>query len=266
MRYKVGVCQFNPKFLQIEENLTKLKIILTNIQADLVVLPELVTSGYLFVEPKEVESASEDAFKGPTAQTLVAIARQNNMSISAGFAEKSEGRYFNSAMLVNPDGEIKVYRKTHLFFEEKKFFSPGNTGFKVFPAKKGVKVGSMICFDWIFPESARSLALMGAEIIAHNANLVLPWCQQAMITRSLENRIFSVTSNRTGKEKNQGKILDFTGMSQIVSPKGEVIKRLNREEETVFITEIETSEAHNKRVTELNDIFSDRRPEMYLSS
>jgi predicted amidohydrolase len=83
-----------------------------------------------------------------------------------------------------------------------------------------VKVGMMICFDWIFPESARTLALKGAQIIAHPSNLVLSYCQQAMFTRAVENRVFTITANRTGTEINGDKELYFTGKSVIVDTKG----------------------------------------------
>ena len=81
----------------------------------------------------------------------------------------------------------------------------------------------MICFDWFFPETARSLALLGADIIAHPANLVLPYCQKAMITRCLENRVFAVTANRIGQEKRGEDDFQFTGASQIISYDGKVL-------------------------------------------
>lgn len=263
MGYKLGVCQFQPVLLDIRANLQKMEKLLNSQQADLIVLPELATSGYLFNSRREVEIAAEDAFRGVTAQLFKKLAKQNNTSYVVGIAEKANGKYYNSAILINPDGKIYLYRKTHLFFEEKVWFSPGNSGFQVFKAKKGIKVGLMVCFDWIFPESARTLALKGAQIIAHAANLVLPWCQQAMITRSLENRVFSVTCNRTGKEKKGDKELHFTGMSQILDPQGKILKRLDQEEETVKLVEIDPQVALNKNVTEHNHIFQDRRTEFY---
>ena len=81
----------------------------------------------------------------------------------------------------------------------------------------------MICFDWIFPETARLLALAGADVIAHPSNLVLDWCQTAMVTRCLENNIFSVTANRYGTEKRTGTSLTFTGGSRICAPRGQVL-------------------------------------------
>ncbi len=265
MGFKVGVCQFKPELMQTEKNLKKMESLLESVSADLIVLPELAVSGYLFNSEEEVKSIAEDPNNGPTVTLFQKLAKQQNTSYVVGFAEKTKNGIYNSAMLVNPDTSIHIYRKAHLFFEEKKWFKAGDTGFKVFRAKNNVKVGLMICFDWIFPESARSLALAGAQIIAHPANLVLPWCQQAMFTRSLENGVFSATSNRTGKDKNGEKVLNFTGMSQIVDTKGQIIYRMNKFEESVFITEIDPLESENKDITELNNLLLDRRTELYRS-
>ncbi len=263
MKYKVGICQFEPKLLNVSYNLDKMKELLLNVKADLIVLPELASSGYLFNSKSEVEKVSEFAMDGPTATLFKSLSQHNDTSYVVGFPEKFEKKFYNSAMLVNPDGKIYVYRKTHLFYEEKLRFESGNSGFQIFKAKKDVPVGMMICFDWIFPESARTLALKGAQIIAHPANLVLPWCQQAMITRSLENRIFSITANRVGKKSNSAKELHFTGMSQILTTKGEIIRRFDKNEESVYVTEIETNDAQEKKITEFNDIFEDRKTKYY---
>jgi len=265
MGFKVGICQFKPEIMQINKNLEKMRSLLESISADLIVLPELASSGYLFNSKEEVGSIAEDPNCGPTATLFLKLAKQNNTSYVVGFAERSELGIYNSAMLVNPDESIHIYRKSHLFYEEKKWFEPGNTGFKVFKAKDEIKVGMMICFDWIFPESARTLALKGAQIIVHPANLVLPWCQQAMLTRSLENGVYSITSNRTGNDENRGKELHFTGMSQIVDTKGQIIYRMDKTEETVFVTEIEPDKSDDKEITEFNNLFSDRRTELYKS-
>ena len=265
MGFKVGVCQFKPELMKVEKNLGKMESLLESVSADLIVLPELAASGYLFNSEEEVISVAEDPNNGPTATLFLKLAKQHNTSYVIGFAEKTKNGIYNSAMLVNPDSSIHIYRKTHLFYEEKKWFKAGDTGFKVFSAKNNVKVGLMICFDWIFPESARSLALAGTQIIAHTANLVLPWCQQAMLTRSLENGVFSATSNRTGTDRNGGKELHFTGMSQIVDTKGQIIHRMNKVEESVFVTEIDPLKSENKDITEFNNLFLDRRTELYRS-
>jgi predicted amidohydrolase len=123
----------------------------------------------------------------------------------------------------------------------------------------------MVCFDWFFPESMRSLALMGAEIVAHPANLILPYCPQAMPVRCLENRVFAITANRTGQEtRKEGKPLTFIGQSQITSHEGEIIIRASENEDVLSIVDIDPDLARNKTMTSLNNIFDDRRPEMYM--
>lgn len=261
--YKVGLLQFEPKLFKVDENLANLASMLEDCDADLVVLPELATSGYVFNSKEEVRAVAEDAKTGKTAQLFTRLARELDCSIVVGFPENADGVLYNSSSLFNPNGEIFTYRKTHLFFEEKLFFAPGDSGLNVYTAKGGVKVGMMICFDWQFPESARTLALRGAQIIAHPSNLVLPWCQKAMTTRSLENRVFSITPNRTGTEVNGNKELYFTGMSQILNTKGEVLASLNKTEEGIKFVRINPADAFNKEVTEHNNAFTDRRPDMY---
>ncbi len=263
MNYKVGVVQFEPRLFEVDKNLKKMAKLVETVEADLVVFPELATSGYIFNSVSELKKVAENSQNGATANMFKKLAEKNNTSYVVGFVELSNGKIFNSSMLVNPNGNIFIYRKTHLFFEEKKWFTAGNSGFKVFKAKYDVKIGMMICFDWIFPESARSLALNGAQIITHSANLVLPWCQQAMITRSLENHVFSITSNRIGKEINNKKELTFTGMSQILGTKGEILHRMDRTEESVFVTSIDPNIANDKMITEYNHAFSDRKTEFY---
>ena len=126
------------------------------------------------------------------------------------------------------------------------------------------RLGMMICYDWIYPESARSLAMSGADIICHPSNLVLPYCPDAMITRSIENRIFTATANRTGKEARGGKTtLDFIGKSQITNPEGDRLVQFGTDEEGIKVTEIDVKLARNNRVTPVNHLWEDRRPELY---
>ncbi len=121
----------------------------------------------------------------------------------------------------------------------------------------------MICFDWIFPEAARTLTLKGADIICHPANLVLPYCQNAMVTRCLENRVFAITTNRIGSEKRNGSELTFTGASQITGCSGEILHRAQIDEEKACVIEIDAQLARNKNITENNNILTDRRLKMY---
>jgi predicted amidohydrolase len=264
--YKVSVLQYKPIFLEPKKNFQTLFDMLKSAETDLVVLPELALSGYVFKSQDEVERIAESIPHGEIFQGFQALAADKNMSIVYGFAEKADDRFYNSSALVNPDGSYDIYRKIQLFYREKLFFSPGDRPYAISTAKSGVKIGMMVCFDWQFPEAARSLALQGAQIIAHPANLVLPWCQEAMKTRSLENRVFSITSNRTGTEHNGDLSQYFTGQSQILGTKGEILIRMNDTEAGLYTVEIDPKTAQDKSVTDLNDAFGDRRTDMYRLS
>lgn len=264
MEYRVGFCQFKPQLFAVEQNLQKLAAMLREVSADLIVLPELALSGYVINTKEELEEVAEEASNSRTIEFFRELAKEKETSYVVGFAEKAGNRFYNSAFLINPDGSLSIYRKTHLFNREKLIFSPGESGFLVEPAKMGVKVGLLICFDWIFPESARTLTMMGAKILCHPANLVLPWCQQAMITRSIENRVFTVTANRVGTEKNGETEMTFTGQSQATTPQGEVLNRLDTVEEKVQVVTIDPELAESKWVTDYNHILDDRRNEFYL--
>lgn len=265
MKMKIGFIQMEPKLLDLNANLSRAEKFLKEAakkEAKLVVLPELFDTGYNFYSKEELEEIAQQVPDGETTQFLIEQAREHEMFIIAGTAEKDgKGRIYNSAVIVGPIGwgYIGKYRKIHLFYREKLFFEPGNLGFHVFNI--GIaRVGIMICFDWFFPEAMRTLALKGADIIAHPANLVMPYAPRAMPIRSLENRVFSITANRIGEERG----LRFIGMSQINSPKAEILLRASEDKEEVGIVEISLEEARNKKINELNDIFKDRRPEHYM--
>jgi predicted amidohydrolase len=260
---RAGFFQFNPTFGEKEQNLNRLVSAVEDAELDLLVLPEFFATGYQFVSKDEVAELSEDIPRGFTTDGLSELSVRKGIHIVAGLPEKEGNRFFNSAVLTGPDGFMGVYRKTHLFFEEKLWFSPGDTGFKVWETKTG-RLGIMICFDWFFPESMRTLFLMGADIIAHPSNLVLPYCPRAMPTRCLENRVFAVTANRTGEEKRkQGQSLKFIGQSLIVSPEGEVLISASENDESLLVADIDPEKARDKKLNPLNNIFSDRRPGMY---
>ena len=262
-KMKAGFYQFAPAFGNKDGNLKKVLSAIKNADVDLLVLPEFFATGYQFVSKDEMAELSEQIPDGYTTKLLSELSRQKGFYIVAGLPEKDGERFFNSAVLTGPDGFIGVYRKTHLFFEEKLFFIPGDTGFKVWDTEIG-RIGIMICFDWFFPESMRALALMGADIVAHPANLVLPYCPQAMPIRCLENKVYAITANRTGEEKRKkGQSLRFIGQSLIASPEGKILVGASGEDEVLLIADIEPELARNKSITSLNNIFDDRRPEMY---
>jgi predicted amidohydrolase len=262
---RVGFVQTVPEFGKKKENLERVRELLDGVSADLIVLPELFSTGYVFTDARELESMAEPFPGGPTSAFLEEMAATHDMAVVAGVLERagaSGTQYFNSAVAFGPEGHVATYRKIHLFWEEKRWFAPGDGGFRV-ARLKGVAIGLMICFDWIFPESARVLALEGAQVICHPSNLVLPHCQRAMVTRCLENRVFAITANRSGIEHRGGNRMAFTGGSQVTSPHGEILLRGPESGEQIGIVEIDPRLSLDKRITPENDLFADRRPECY---
>jgi predicted amidohydrolase len=153
----------------------------------------------------------------------------------------------------------------HLFYNEKEWFGAGNAELAVFDIGKA-RIGIMICFDWFFPEVARYLALKGADVICHPANLVLPYCPQAMITRCIENRVFAVTSNRIGTEKRSDEELTFIGTSQITGTKGEILCRASADREEERVVEIDPLRARDKQITPKNHLLLDRKFEIVFQN
>jgi predicted amidohydrolase len=232
------------------------------VDADIIVLPELAFTGYFFEDRNELHELAEDVSDSPTVHGLTRLCKSGTFYLVAGFAERYKGRLYNSALVIGPSGLLHRYRKLHLFNTEKEYFNPGDTPLGTIEIR-GAKVGVMICFDWVFPEVARSLALRGADLLCHPSNLVMTYCQKTMLTRSLENSVYSITANRTGKDTRPRGELVFTGQSQIVGPKGEVIAKSSSDEEAVVIRDIDISHARSKLITENNNLFADRRPEFY---
>ncbi|MBT6957117.1 MAG: acyltransferase [Opitutae bacterium] len=261
---RVGFVQNNPVFGSVLENLDEVEALLEGHSADLFVLPELFATGYQFKDLEESRNLAELVPGGVTTSALTALAKKIDAYIIAGLAEIDQDKVYNSAVITGPNGYIGKYRKIHLFDTEKACFHQGNLPLQVFDIADA-KVGVMICFDWRFPETARTLALMGADLIAHPSNLVLTHCPQAMITRCLENRVFAVTADRVGSEERMG-TLEFIGQSQVVDPDGNILVRASKTEEEVQIVEIDLEKARDKLLTPHNHLFKDRREDLYSSA
>lgn len=260
---RVGVYQFLPEPVTVETNLERIFRRLSRIKADLVVLPELCLTGYLFSNREQLTRFAEPVPNGPSCNKIINFCLQHNISLVLGFAEAAGNKIYNSALLVTAHGTVHTYRKVHLFADEKDLFDPGDLSFPVFNLA-GVRIGIIICFDYFFPESARTLALRGAQIVCHPSNLILNYAQSMTITRAQENRIFWLLANRVGTEKLGEKEIRFTGQSQIVAPDGTLLYRASPDKEVLKIVDINPNQALNKSVTPRNDIILDRRPEMYL--
>mgnify|MGYP006276624665 FL=1 len=265
----VAVLQFAPDYLQPDANRAALREMLSTADADLIVLPELCSSGYFFRSAEELASVAEPIPNGPTTKMIRTYAEDTGTTIVAGLAERAGDAFYNSAVVVPPTGPTTTYRKVHLFYKETTLFEPGDLGFPVVEATtrngQAYRLGVMVCFDWYFPEAARTLALNGADIIAHPSNLVLPHCPDAMPVRARENHVFTATANRYGSETHDGETLTFIGMSEICDPTGEILVRTDRTGDAVATASIDPMAARDRALNAYNDPITDRRPSVYAT-
>jgi len=254
-----GFVQFEPKLGDTCENMNRLSELFKQTgDADLIVLPELANSGYNFESKEQAHELSENADNSIFIDFLISEAKRYKLFIVSGFNERENDKLFNSSILVGSDGMIGKYRKLHLFMNEWDIFDKGNMGLPVFDI--GIcRIGMLICFDWIFPEVWRILALKGADIICHPSNLVLPYAQQAIPVHGMINHTFNITANRIGIERG----ITFTGQSIISDTKGIILNKASTHENEVMFAKLHLAEARNKMITPRNHIFNDRLPSEY---
>lgn len=206
---------------------------------------------------------------------LKSVAKELQVVLPVSFYEKKNNARYNSVAIINADGEILgVYRKSHIpdgpGYEEKYYFNPGDTGFKVWNTRYG-KIGVGICWDQWFPEAARCMALMGAEILFYPTAIGSEpeepgidskdhW-QRCMIGHSACNLMPVVAANRVGEETIDGSTIRFYGSSFITNATGEKIEEANRTQETVLFAEFDLDALGAQRADW--GVFRDRRPDLY---
>lgn len=258
--FNTAVIQFEPSLGNTDETISRLQPLLKQAAgADLVVMPELANSGYNFRDFDQAYDLSEIPEKSAFVDFLVSQSAQFNFSLATGFNERNGERIYNSALLLDGDGIKGKYRKIQLFVNEKDYFQPGDLKPEIFDVK-GVNIGMLICFDWVFPDLWGSLARQGADIICHPSNLVLPGkAQKAIPVWAMVNKVFIATANRIGTEGN----LTFTGNSIIAGPSGAVLASASQDHPEVISVDCKINEARDKMMTPRNHIFNDRRLEFY---
>lgn len=255
---KLTILQFAPVLGDLNQTIDCLEKLFHSIrETDLIVLPELANSGYNFESKEQAFVLAEEVEESQFIQFLQKKCEHLDCAIATGFCEREGEKLYNSSVLLDKNGVFGHYRKLHLFMNEKTIFEKGDLGLPTFQYQ-GIKIGMLVCFDWMFPEVWRKLALQSVDLIVHPSNLVLPYAQSVIPSYALVNRIFIATANRIGKEGE----LEFTGQSIIASPKGEVMKRAAQKEE-IIECEIDIQQARNKMITLLNDAFEDRRTDIY---
>jgi N-carbamoylputrescine amidase len=251
--------------------------------ANIILLPELFENLYFCQERNySYYSLAEETEKSQTIKLFSKLAMETKTVIPVSFFEKSKNVFFNSVAMIDATGEILgVYRKTHIpddhFYQEKFYFSPGNTGFKVFDTYYG-RVGVGICWDQWFPESARCMAVKGAQILLYPTAIgsepILEvdskghW-QRCMQGHAAANIMPVVAANRVGKEivtpteenQFQNSALDFYGSSFISDHTGKILKEMDRVSQGYIIEEFDFDMIDNMRTDW--GVFRDRRPEHY---
>jgi N-carbamoylputrescine amidase len=239
--------------------------------ANLIVLPELSSTGYTFQTREQAFLHAEAVPEGASVQKWISFARANNVYLAAGLVEQAGMKLFDSAVLVGPKGFIGVYRKAHLWNQEKLWFSPGDLGFPVFETPIG-RIGLLICWDIWFPEVPRLLSQQGADIICSLNNWV--WtppplfdeagrCMASYLTMTAAhvNNVFIAAANRVGTDRGER----FLGCSLIAGTNGWPLGPVaDAEQETILYADIDLSSARSAPIwNDLNDLHRDRRADLY---
>ena len=266
----VACCQLAPKIgdLAYNRSLTERAIRSAALRgAQVVVLPELVQSGYLFADRNEALALAETR-DGPTLRLWQALARELNLVIVGGFCEHLGGDDLaNSAALIDAQGVRAVYRKAHLWDAEKEIFSAGSEAPPVIETDHG-RIGMLICYDLEFPEWVRLPALAGADLLCAPVNW--PDGPRPQTERPAEvlrvqanasvNRLFIAACDRYGHERGVG----WVQGSVIVDADGyPVAGPAEQGGEQILLATLNLAEARNKRISERNDLHRDRRPHLY---
>ena len=239
--------------------------------AGLIVLPELATTGYVFQTREEAFAHAEAVPDGATVELLSRLAAERDLYLVACIVERDGDRLYDTAVLVGPTGYVGRYRKTHLWNTEKLWFTPGDEGYKVFDTPIG-RIGLLVCWDIWFPETARIVAQMGADIICIPTGWV--WtppplydasgvCMAAhlTITAAHVNNVFIATADRIGEERGAG----FMGNSLIASTNGWPIDRIaGPDEDTIIYADVDLTATRTAPIwNQLNDLHRDRRTDLY---
>ena len=268
-KVKVAAVQMEPRIMQNSENFNRIiskTRIAANTGADLIVFPECAMTGYVFTSREEAMPYME-TIPGPSTEKLVYCCRELGVHVVVGLLEIDDDKCFNAAVLVGPDGLVGKYRKNHLpFLGVDRFLDPGEGSFPVYKTVIG-NIGMHICYDCNFPESARIMMLLGADILALPTN----WpagrdkvAKHVVIARAYENKLHIVAVNRVGSERGT----KFIGLSKIVNACGDTLAEAGNEYEQIIYGELSLAEAKEKHMVfkagefEL-DFLCDRRPEIY---
>lgn len=237
--------------------------------AALVVLPELVNTGYMFADRAEAFAMAEELPAGESARAWADAAQRLGVHVVAGIAERDGARLYNSAIFVGPSGLVGIYRKLHLWDRENLFFEPGNHGVPVFDTPLG-RISIAICYDGWFPEVYRLAALQGADVVCVPTNWVpmpgQPAGRPAMATTlamasAHSNGLMVACANRVGTERGQ----PFIGQSLVVDSDGwPAAGPASGDRDEILYAELDLEDIRSRRaLNAFNHVLRDRRPNVY---
>jgi len=252
--------------------------------ARIVLLPELFERPYFCQERRyEYLAYAQPVSENPAVRRMRSLAGELGVVLPVSVFERDGNRLYNSVAVIDADGEqLGVYRKTHIpddhYYQEKFYFSPGDTGFRVFETRFG-RVGVGICWDQWFPEAARAMALLGADVLLYPTAIgsepilgldSMPHWRRAMQGHAAANILPVAAANRVGTEKvlpcvengNQSSALTFYGSSFLTDETGEVVAAADRETQGVLTAEYDFARIQQDRRSW--GVFRDRRPETYV--
>lgn len=266
---KIAAVQMDVAFADVERNLEKIELHLRETAgrgALLTIFPECAVTGYCFESLTEAQAFAQ-AIPGPATERVRRVCAETGTFAIFGMLESDAERVFNAAVLVGPEGIAGTYRKVHLpYLGIDMFTTPGDRPFAVHHAGE-LRVGMNICYDAAFPEAARSLALLGADLIALPTN----WppgaecmAATAVNTRAMENAVYYAAVNRIGSERG----FEFIGRSRICDPSGRTLAESSGIGEEILYAEVDPALARRKHIIRVPgkheiDRLADRRPEMY---
>lgn len=270
---RVACCKVSPEVADSSRSAALTVVAIAsavNAGAQIIVLPELATSGYRFQSMEEARSAAVTV-DGGLLRGWANEAARGDAVVVGGFCEVTDdGRLFNSSALVDGSGVLAVYRKLHLWHDERKWFSPGDQPAPVVQTRHG-QIGLAVCYDLEFPELTRGLALQGAELIAVPTNWPhhplppdgRPVLHSLAAMTAYLNKVFVAVCDRCGTERQ----LEFEGGSVVAGPDGSLYAGpvAGRGEHTLM-AHCPLSQARTKRIGEDNDVFADRQPEHYVAA
>lgn len=247
----IGSLQMNILKKNKEANLLKVENLTDNNKVDLVVLPELFSTGYFYETSSQLWEIAEEIPNGLTTQKLIAIANKVGCHIVGTIVERENDKLYITSEIVGPSGYIGKHRKRHLTDGERAYYTSGESS-DVYEVN-GCKIGIVTCFEGWFPEITRELMLKGAQIICHSALITSERTFDIMKIRAIENKVYLIMSNSISTEYFKNQSITFRGDSRIIDYKGNILVNAGQEEK-IILAEINEEETIIKNLDDCNDL------------